>query len=95
MHPFILVAASGSLQHLKYMGFKTFSNFWDESYDQELDDKQRFRKITALIQSIADWTEEEKIQFTYKVKDIVDYNAAHLNTMQDIEIDNLVEKYGT
>jgi hypothetical protein len=95
MQPFILVAAAGSLQHLKDMGFKTFSNFWDESYDQELDDKQRFRKITALIQSISDWTEEEKTQFTFKVKDIVDYNAAHLNTMQNIEIDNLVEKYGT
>jgi hypothetical protein len=95
MQPFILVAAAGSLQHLKDMGFKTFGNFWDESYDQELDDKQRFRKITALIQSIADWTEEEKTEFTFKVKDIVDYNAAHLNTMQDIEIDNLVEKYGT
>jgi hypothetical protein len=95
MQPFILVAAAGSLQHLKGMGFKTFSNFWDESYDQEPDDKQRFRKITALIQSIADWTEEEKTEFTFKVKDIVDYNAAHLNTMQDIEIDNLVKKYGT
>ena len=95
MQPFILVAAAGSLQHIKDMGFKTFGNFWDESYDQELDDKQRFRKITALIQSIADWTEEEKTEFTFKVKDIVDYNAAHLNTMQNIEIDNLVEKYGT
>ena len=95
MQPFILVAAAGSLQHLKDMGFKTFGNFWDESYDQELDDKQRFRKITALIQSIANWTEEEKTEFTFKVKEIVDYNAAHLNTMQDIEIDNLVEKYGT
>jgi hypothetical protein len=95
MQPFILVAAAGSLQHIKDMGFKTFGNFWDESYDQELDDKQRFRKITALIQSISDWTKEEKTQFTFKVKDIVDYNAAHLNTMQNIEIDNLVEKYGT
>jgi hypothetical protein len=94
MQPFILVAAAGSLQHLKDMGFKTFGNFWDESYDQELDDKQRFRKITALIQSIADWTEEEKTEFTFKVKDIVNYNAAQLNTMQDIEIGNLVEKYG-
>jgi hypothetical protein len=95
MQPFILVAAAGSLQHLKDMGFKTFSNFWDESYDQELDDKKRFKKITALIQSISDWTEEEKTEFTFKVKDIVNYNAAQLNTMQDIEIGNLVEKYGT
>jgi hypothetical protein len=95
MQPFILVAAAGSLKHLKDMGFKTFSEFWDESYDQELDDKQRFRKIAELIKLISEWPEHVKIDFTYVVKDIVDYNVAHLNTMQDIEIDNLVEKYGT
>jgi len=95
MQPFILIAAAGSLQHIKDMGFKTFSEFWDETYDLELDDKQRFKMIVSVIESIANWTNEEKIQFTFKVKDIVDYNVAHLNTMQDIEIDNLVEKYGT
>jgi hypothetical protein len=94
MQPFILVAAAGSLQHLKDMGFKTFENFWDESYDLELDDKRRFNKIISLIESISKWTEEEKTKFTFKVKDIVDYNVAHLNTMQDIEIDKLIDKYG-
>jgi hypothetical protein len=48
-----------------------------------------------IVESISKWPEEVKIDFTYVVKDIVDYNAAHLNTMKDIEIDNLVEKYGT
>jgi hypothetical protein len=94
MQPFVLLGAAGSLQHVKDMGFKTFSEFWDETYDLELDDKQRFNDIFAVIESIAAWTEAQKIEFTYKVKDIVDYNVNHLNTMQDIEIDNLVEKYG-
>jgi hypothetical protein len=95
MQPFILVAAAGSLQHLKDMGFKTFGDFWDESYDQELDDKQRFSDILALIKSISEWPDHVKIDFTYVVKDIVEYNVNHLNTMTNIEIDNLVEKYGT
>jgi hypothetical protein len=94
MQPFILVAAAGSLKHIKDMGFKTFDQFWDESYDLEVDDKKRFTMIMSLIESISKWTEEEKIQFTFKVKDVVDYNVEHLNTMQDIEIDNLIEKYG-
>jgi hypothetical protein len=83
-----------SLKHIKDMGFKTFEDFWDETYDLEVDDKKRFTMIVSLIETIAKWTEEEKTQFTFKVKDIVDYNVAHLNTMQDIEIDNLIEKYG-
>jgi hypothetical protein len=94
MQPFILVAASGSLQHIKDMGFKTFSEFWDESYDSEVDDKKRFSMILSVIRLIAKWSEEEKIKFTFAVKDIVDYNVAHLNTMEDIEIDNLIKKYG-
>jgi hypothetical protein len=95
MQPFILLGAAGSLQHIKDMGFKTFGEFWDESYDREKDDKLRFRMIVDVIKTISEWPEHVKIDFTYAVKDIVDYNVAHLNTMQNIEIDNLVEKYGT
>jgi hypothetical protein len=95
MQPFILLGAAGSLQHIRDMGFKTFGEFWDESYDLEKDDKKRFKMIMDIVESISKWPEEVKIDFTYVVKDIVDYNAAHLNTMKDIEIDNLVEKYGT
>jgi hypothetical protein len=93
--PFILSATTGSLAYLRSYGFRTFGEFWDETYDLELDDKQRFIKIMAVIESIAEWTEEQRIEFTVKVKDIVDYNVNHLNTMQDVEIENLVEKYGT
>jgi hypothetical protein len=95
MQPFILLGAARSLQHVKDMGFKTFGEFWDETYDLELDDKQRFNKIIAVIESIAKWTEQQRIEFTVRVKDIIDYNVNHLNTMQDIEIENLVKKYGT
>lgn len=94
MQPFILLGAAGSLQHVKDMGFKTFGEFWDESYDLEKDDKLRFKMIMNTIASIASWPDHVKIDFTYAVKNIVDYNAAHLNTMQDIEIDAFLEKYG-
>ena len=94
MQPFILLGAAGSLQHIKDMGFKTFGEFWDESYDLEKDDKKRFKMIVDIIESISKWPDEVKIDFTYVVKNTVDYNVSHLNTMKDIEIDNLVEKYG-
>jgi len=95
MQPFILVAAAGSLRHVQAMGFKTFNEFWDESYDLELDHKLRFEKIMSVIKFIASWTEAQRIEFTHKIKDIVEYNVNHLNSMSDIEIDNFVEKYGT
>jgi hypothetical protein len=93
--PFVMIAAPGSLQHVKDMGFKTFNEFWDESYDQEKDHKIRFRKILKVLEEVNSWSDEIKADFTYVVKDILEYNASHLNTMKNIEIDNLVEKYGT
>jgi hypothetical protein len=94
MQPFVMVAAPGSLQHVKDMGFKTFDKFWDESYDQEQDHKIRFQKILKILEEINSWSNEIKADFTYVVKDILEYNVRHLNTMKNIEIDNLVEKYG-
>jgi hypothetical protein len=49
----------------------------------------------SVIKFIASWSEEQRIEFTHNIKDTVEYNVKHLNTMQDTEIDNLVEKYGT
>jgi hypothetical protein len=95
MQPFILLGAAGSLQHVKDMGFKTFGEFWDESYDLELDHKLRFEKIMSVIKFIASWSEAQRIEFTHRVKDLLEYNVNHLNTMKNIEIENLVKKYGT
>ena len=48
-HPFIILGSPYTLKHLRSMGFKTFGDFWDESYDEELDNDKRFEKIFNLI----------------------------------------------
>lgn len=92
--PFILVAAPNSLRHIKDMGFKTFDKWWDESYDEIFDHITRFKKLLDIIQMISRWSEEQLIQFTFEVKPILDFNAHHLNTMQDQEIVDFTNKYG-
>ena len=94
LQPFIIIAAPRSLQHVRDMGFKTFSEFWDESYDTEDDHVVRFNKIFDLVESISKWSDKKKLEFSHQVKEIVEYNAAHLYNMQNIEIDKIVEKYG-
>jgi hypothetical protein len=71
LQPFIIIASPGSLQHIRDMGFKTFSEFWDESYDQETDHEVRFNKIFDLVELISKWSEEQKIELSYKIKDIL------------------------
>jgi hypothetical protein len=95
MQPFIIFAAPGTLQHLRDLGFKTFDKFWDESYDNELDHEKRFLKIMSVIESISKWPETRLIELTYAVKDIVEYNKNHLITMEDVEVLNFLNKYGS
>ena len=88
-----MIGAKGSLQHLKDLGFKTFNDFWDESYDMQ-DDSQRMASIFKLINKISNWTQEQKIQLTKDVKSILEYNCKHFDTMKHQEIDLFKEKYG-
>ena len=43
---------------------------------------------------ISQWNEEQLIQFTVEAKDILEYNANHLNTMENKEIIDFTNKYG-
>lgn len=52
LHPFIIVSGKGSLKFLKSIGIQTFSDFWDESYDDEIDDYKRLEKIMNTIKYI-------------------------------------------
>ena len=43
MQPFILLGEPYSLAKLKDLGYKTFSDYWDDSYDEILDDDLRLK----------------------------------------------------
>jgi hypothetical protein len=47
-----MISHSHTLKKLKEFGFKTFSDWWDESYDTEEDDSKRINKIFELIEHI-------------------------------------------
>lgn len=58
--PFVLVAPAHSLEYLRSYGFKTFSDVWDESYDQEQDDFLRLERVVALLADIDSLSVKEK-----------------------------------
>ena len=51
-HPFIVHGNYLYLQKLKEMGFKTFSSYFDESYDLERDPSRRIDKIVNTCQDL-------------------------------------------
>ena len=62
--PFVVVSSPFYLKKLKELGFKTFDNFWDESYDLEEDFTKRFEKIVDTLEYISTWS-LEKCNRTY------------------------------
>lgn len=73
-HPFIVMGNKHSLKELKKLGYKTFSNWIDESYD-ELDNLDRMDAIIKVLKDIdkienkLEWFKsmEEVLKFNYEV----------------------------
>lgn len=94
MQPFIMLGSPNSLKSIKDMGFKTFSDFWDEGYDLEFDHTLRLLKVVELCKTISQWTPERKIEFTHQVKDIVEYNYNHFMNSRLAALDKWIDTYG-
>jgi hypothetical protein len=55
--PFLLLAPPGTLKLLQQLGIKTFSDFWDESYDDIQDHTQRFDRVMQIAVDILSRTD--------------------------------------
>ena len=71
--PFIIQSCKGSLEYLRRYGFKTFGEFWDESYDQA-DDGVRTYEIGKLLENINSMSQKEKASLQSAVSNTVEHN---------------------
>jgi len=72
--PFILAATHGSLEYLRSYGFVTFSDVWNEDYDQIKDPNQRLEAVCKLMKEISNWdTSTKKIKLA-QAAEIAQYN---------------------
>lgn len=72
--PYILVAPPHTLAILKQEGFKTFSDFWDESYDDCEIHEERMMKIFKLIDFINEKPIKELQKMYEEMKPILQHN---------------------
>ena len=73
-HPFILVSIHKSLEVLKELGYKTFSPWINESYDQEMDDNKRMMMIVDEIERLCNLSQYDLEKFLVATKEICSYN---------------------
>ena len=72
--PFILIAPPKTLEFIKSLGFKTFDEFWDESYDDEFDHDTRLKKILEVIEYIDGMSIMDLRKLYNNMKSIVEHN---------------------
>ena len=92
--PFVVVGSRGTLKYLKKLGYKTFSDFFDESYD-ELEETERIDKVIEVLKSID--SIEDKVKWYKEMKPIFEHNSFQLqhHSTKDImpQYKNLLNHY--
>jgi len=72
--PFIVFGNPGTLKELHNLGFKTFSDFWDESYDKDYNFTNRLSKIMSIIYKLNKKSSEELLEISNKMVPILRHN---------------------
>ena len=72
--PFILLAPPFTLEYVKEFGFRTFSDFWDESYDTERDHGKRLAMIFKLFDSLEQQSIDDLREMGIAMQPILEHN---------------------
>lgn len=83
--PFVLMSSRLSLQNLQSIGFKTFSQWWDESYD-DYEGADRVEQILDVVNTISQWSIEECKQHYADMHSVLDHNYNLLSKLTDSDL---------
>jgi|15BtaG_2_1085339.scaffolds.fasta_scaffold00255_9 hypothetical protein len=89
--PFIVLGNSGTLEFLKSKGFRTFGDFWDESYDDIEDDVERWEAVIQCVYNIGKLTTQQWKEQRMNQQDIVRHNFQTLFEVAEKEEQALYE----
>lgn len=92
-HPFLLLCNQGGLKTLQSIGFKTFGDFWDESYD-DLQGYDRLEAIFKLVLEIEKWSIDHMNLVYNKMLPIIKHNQEHFyNTLPAVFAEHQTELF--
>lgn len=89
----IMFGPKGNLAMLRSLGFKTFNNFWDESYDDIDDPEQRFIAVCRVILEINKLSLAEVKELYQKMEPILEHNRINFFKWIDNEVYPLYNKF--
>jgi len=80
--PFILIAPAGTLKLLRKLKFKTFSQWWDESYDLIVDNHKRLEAIYDIVETILKKDNQELEKMLKEMQPILEHNYKNLRHLR-------------
>lgn len=87
--PFIIIGPAHSLKFLKSLGFKTFSNIINESYDEVTEPEERLQKCCESITEFVDRPIEEIQEDICNISDILTHNQTQLSNVYNQQLNNI------
>lgn len=93
LQPFIVFSSNGHLKTLKELGFKTFSPFINEDYDDEVNSQKRFKMVCDEILRLSQMSMDEINDLLFELKNICIYNRNHLLSFTKYDVfENSLQK---
>ena len=75
--PLVVYAPKNFLQQMQRLGFKTFDDLWDESYD-EFEGPDRYKQIMTIVKDIANMSASQQLELYKNSRQICSHNKQHL-----------------
>ena len=91
--PFILAGCAYNLAYLRSYGFRTFGDYWDESYDTIEDPVLRIEAITQVIKTVNKLSTQQQMTMLLDMQPILEHNYQLFNDPAFIrrEWDHLID----
>ena len=83
--PFILVGCANNLEYLRSYGFKTFGDYWDESYDTIEDPVLRIEAIVKILKTISSLSPKQQKTMLMDMRPILDHNYKLFNNPKFVQ----------
>lgn len=74
LQPFIIIGNPGSLDLLKKLGYKTFSDVIREDYDEEIDHRDRMSKLLKISYDLCELSDKHHIRIQHIIADVLTHN---------------------
>ena len=75
LHPFLVLGSPGSLKLLRGYGFETYSDIFDERYDEEPNVRRRFDMVYEQVRRLCGLDEAEMARMSEKAAEVMAFNA--------------------